>query len=502
MSDSGPLTLGTAGHIDHGKTELVRQLTGVHTDRLPEERERGITIVLGYAQLVLPSGRRLSVVDVPGHERFVRTMVAGATGIDLFLMVIAADDGCKPQTIEHAAVLDALDVRDGVVAITKADLADPELAKQEAAELLPGREAIACSSRTGAGMAELKAALDRAVARATSRAAAPGPPILHIDRVFSVQGRGVVITGTLWSGTIRDGDTLALLPRGTRVRVRGLQVHELTVRHAAAGQRVAVNLGGVRLRDVARGDVLAEPGAVAEVGVLDCALQLTGVRHGERVRVHHGTRDSPGRAAHLEDDLWQLRLERPVLAADGDRVVVRRLSPADTVGGGVVLDAAARRPRRPRVLVDRLQRRRDGEPEPEPQPAPEPAHTADAPAAPPEELAAAEQRLREASVALLSEAQLTESSAVLRALRENGCAVRVSGRLYAHAVAVTEARDLVVRLIETEGDITLARLRDAMGTSRRSAQAWLEHFDVTRVTSRLPDDRRVLWRPFGRSTPR
>jgi selenocysteine-specific elongation factor len=498
MSD-GPLTLGTAGHIDHGKTMLVQRLTGVDTDRLPEERERGITIALGYAPLVLPSGRRLSVVDVPGHERFVRTMVAGATGIDLFLMVIAADDGVKPQTVEHAAVLRALNVTEGVVAVTKADVAEPGPALEAARELLPGREAIACSSRSGWGLDELRAALDRAAVRSTSRAATPGPPILHIDRAFSVQGRGVVVTGTLWSGTVREGDSLALLPGGARVRIRGLQVHDVPVREAAAGQRVAANLGGVRLRNVARGDALAAPGALAEVDVLDCALELTDVRHAERVRVHHGTRDATGRAAHLDEDLWQLRLERPLLARDGDRVVVRRLAPPDTVGGGVVLEAAARRHGRRQELLDRLRRRRDGEPEPqlEAEPAQQPAPVAEAPpAASAAELAAAETRLREAGVALISEAQLTDDGAVLHALREAGEAVRVSGRLYAPREVVPEVRDQVVDLIRAEGDITLARLRDALGTSRKSAQAWLEHFDGTRVTMRLPDDRRVLSRRY------
>jgi selenocysteine-specific elongation factor len=328
-------------------------------------------------------------------------MVAGATGIDLFLMVIAADDGVKPQTVEHAAVLRALHVTEGVIAVTKADLADPGPALEAAGELLPGREAIACSSRTGSGLAELREALDRAAARSTSRAATSRPPILHIDRVFSVRGRGVVVTGTQWSGTIHEGDTLALLPGGARVRVRGLQVHDVPVGEAAAGQRVAVNLSGVRLREVNRGDALTAPGALAEVDVLDCALELTDVSHGARVRVHHGTRDATGRAAHLCEDLWQLRLERPLLAADGDRVVVRRLAPADTLGGGVVLDAAARRHGRRQDLLDRLRRRRDGVPEPALEPiaqkapmAVEPPPTASAAA-----LAAAEARLHEAGIA-------------------------------------------------------------------------------------------------------
>ncbi len=203
MTASGPLTLGTAGHIDHGKTALVRALTGVDTDRLPEERERGISIALGYAPLTLPSGRRLSLIDVPGHERFVRTMVAGASGVDLYLMVVAADDGVMPQTVEHAAVLSALDVTAGVVAITKVDLADPGRAEREVRALLPDAGAVVpCSAETGAGVAEVAAALDAVAADLPTRAELSGEPLLHIDRSFTVAGIGTVVTGTLWSGTL------------------------------------------------------------------------------------------------------------------------------------------------------------------------------------------------------------------------------------------------------------------------------------------------------------
>ncbi len=255
-----PLTLGTAGHIDHGKTALIRALTGVDTDRLPQERDRGISIELGYASLTLPSGRRLSVIDVPGHERFVRTMVAGATGIDLYLMTVAADDGVMPQTREHAAVLRALGIAAGVVAITKIDLADPEVAMLEAAELLPGAPAVAVSARTGQGLDELRAALDRAAAALHSRAESTAPARLHVDRAFTIRGAGTVVTGTLWSGQIARGDELVLLPSGRRARVRGVQVHDEPVERALAGGRVAVNLTGVSLEEVERGDVLASAG--------------------------------------------------------------------------------------------------------------------------------------------------------------------------------------------------------------------------------------------------
>jgi selenocysteine-specific elongation factor len=512
---AGPLVLGTAGHIDHGKTALVAALTGTDTDRLPEERERGISIALGYARLPLPSGRVLSLVDVPGHERFVRTMVAGATGIDLFLMVVAADDGVMPQTVEHAEVLRGLGVTRGVVAVTKADLADPAEAAVQAAELLPGCEVVACSARTGAGLEDVVAALERLVARvpgrdAPSRRAAPtgrpegqagrapraadaaASPVLHVDRVFTVAGRGTVVTGTLWSGILETGAALELSPGARAVRVRGLEVHGRAQDRAGAGQRVAVALSGVRRRDVARGDVLATPGARVERAVLDCALDLREPRHGERVHVHHGTRESPGRLSHLEDDLFQLRLDRPLMAVDGDRVVVRRPSPAGTLGGGVVLDAAARRHGRRPDVVARLRRRRDGEPEPVavPAPAPEPAPAPTPAAAPSAAALALEARLVEAGLAFPSEAVL-DAPAALAELLGLGRAVRVSGRLVGHALTVTAARDRILALLTAEGSTSLAEVRDLLGTSRKPAQALLEHLDAQRLTLRRPDDRRV-----------
>src|SRR4051812_29999510 len=264
-----PLTLGTAGHIDHGKTALVRALTGVDTDRLPEEKARGISIALGYASLA-PG---LSVIDVPGHERFVRTMVAGATGIDLYLMVVAADDGVMPQTREHATVLAALGVGVGVVALTKCDVADPARAAAEAAELLPGAEIVPVSSRTGAGLDALRAALDRAAARVQSRAS-DGPLRLHVDRVFSIRGAGTVITGTLWSGMAARGDHVTILPAGRAARVRGLEVHDAPVERAEAGQRVALNLAGVDRDEVARGDVVVgASGAAGPTYRVDVALE-------------------------------------------------------------------------------------------------------------------------------------------------------------------------------------------------------------------------------------
>jgi selenocysteine-specific elongation factor len=487
-------TLGTAGHIDHGKTALVAALTGVDTDRLPAEKARGISIELGYAPLELPSGRRLSVVDVPGHERFVRTMVAGATGIDLYLMVVAADDGVMPQTVEHATVLAALGVDKGVVAVTKADLAEPARAAAEAAELLPGAAVIACSARTRAGVEEVRAALDRVAAGLAGRGDGDGGPVLHVDRAFTIRGAGTVVTGTLWSGAVATGDRLVLLPADRPVRVRSVQVHDEPVERAGAGQRVALNLAGVAVREVARGDVVAAPGAVAPARLLDCALTLRDARHGMRAHVHHGTREAPARLADLGDGLWQARLERPLLARAGDRVVVRAIAPPDTLGGGVVLDPAARRHgRRPEVL-ERLQRLRRGEPEPEPTPeaAPAPEPAAPAPAPLPASALALEQRLRAAGHEPPSESELDPAD--LRALRDAGRAVRVGRAMYAHPDAVASVRARVEAVIAAEGSITLARLRDELATSRRYAQALLEHLDAERVTKRLPDDSRVLRR--------
>jgi selenocysteine-specific elongation factor len=360
-----PLTLGTAGHIDHGKTALIRALTGIDTDRLPEERARGISIELGYASLELPSGRRLSVVDVPGHERFVRTMVAGATGIDLFLMTIAADDGVMPQTREHAAVLEALGVRTGVVAVTKSDLADPDLALIEASELLPEAEAVAVSARTGEGLAELRAALERAAGAVDSRAEMDAAARLHVDRVFTIRGAGTVVTGTLWSGQIGRGDELEVLPQGRRVRVRGAQVHDQPVERAPAGQRVAVNLVGTAVDELERGDVLVSAGAGLEPSYrVDAELEFrpdAEPEGGDRVQIHHGTREAPARLTWLGGRFWQVRLEQPIVPATGDRLVVRQIAPPDTLGGGRVLDPHPRRHGPSRDVTARLERLARGE---------------------------------------------------------------------------------------------------------------------------------------------
>ncbi len=489
-----PLTIGTAGHIDHGKTALVQSLTGIDTDRLPEEKSRGITIVLGYAPLRLPGGRLLSLVDVPGHERLIRVMVSGATGIDLFLLVIAADDGVMPQTLEHVRVLQALGVSRGVVAVTKSDLADPAPAVRAAAELLPGVDVVACSARTGTGVAEVAAALERVAARLVSRSEAPRGAVLHIDRVFTIKGSGTVVTGTLWSGEIQRGDRLCLLPGDRGVRVRGLQVHDRPVQRALAGQRVAVNLAGVERRAVSRGDVLAADGAgIVSTYRIDTELHLhEPVADRERVQVHHGTRDTPGRVVQGDGGRWQLRTERPLIAADGDHLVIRRISPPDTLGGGVVVTAAAGG----RRVADAGIANANGAGEAGEAGGDEAGGAAGAEAPPALDPAALalEERLRDAGHEPPSEAELGEQARHLAALRDHGRAVRIGRSMYAHPEAIARVQAVVERIATEEGSVTLARLRDELATSRKFAQALLEHLDAARVTRRQEDDSRVLRR--------
>jgi selenocysteine-specific elongation factor len=362
MTEARAFTLGTAGHIDHGKTALVRALTGVDTDRLPEERARGISIALGYASLPLPSGRVLSVVDVPGHERFVRTMISGATGIDLALLVVACDDGVMPQTREHAAILELLDVRTAVVALTKRDLVDAETAELAAADVddlladsaLAGSAIVETSTRSGAGLDALREALDHAAAALAPRTRS-GPTRLPIDRAFTLRGIGTIVTGTLWSGAIAVGDRLALVPTGGEVRVRSVEVHDEGVERAHAGQRVAANLVGVERSAIPRGAELVTPGALPASYRLDAEVRALpegpGVSHGALVQVLLGTACIEARVALLEtgrlapgsSGLAQLRLRELVAAARGDRAILRITAPQATIAGALVLDPAPQR---------------------------------------------------------------------------------------------------------------------------------------------------------------
>jgi selenocysteine-specific elongation factor len=499
-----PLTLGTAGHIDHGKTALIKALTGKDTDRLPEEHKRGISIELGYAQLELPSGRTLSVVDVPGHERFVRTMVAGATGIDLFLICIAADDGVMPQTREHLAVLRQLGVDRGVVAITKSDVADPAIAADEASELVPGAEVVPVAALRGDGLDELRAALDRAAAGTPSRATdADARARLHVDRSFSLKGIGTVVTGTLWSGSVAVGDQVAILPRGDHARIRSVQVHDRAAERAAAGQRVAVNLVGIRRDEIGRGDVLVTGSEIRPAYILDARVALEAgeppLEAGMRLHVHHGTRESAGRVYPLGDDYVQLRLESQIVAMRGDRVILRRVAPPDTIGGATVIEAPARRHSARTEVVERLRAieagaepgtsdtRSDGgqRPDADPRAALDPAAIA------------LRDLLRADGEQPRTDSELADAAGVdaaaFRALEAEGSAIRVARNLHFDAAALDGLVARVVAICERDGSATIASVRDELGTSRKYAQAILEHMDAAKITLRR-DDEHVLRR--------
>jgi selenocysteine-specific elongation factor len=479
MSESArPLTVGTAGHVDHGKTALVRALTGQDTDRLAEERRRGISIELGFAELDL-GPRRLSLVDVPGHERFVRTMVAGASGIDLFLLVVAADDGVMPQTREHMAVLRALRVEAGVVALTKCDLADRglrELVLEECDGLVPGILPVEVSARTGEGLDLLREALAVA-AGAGDREASPRPggaPLLHVDRAFTIAGHGTVVTGTLWAGAMERGQEVVLLPSGRRARIRALEVHGRRVDSAPPCTRVAVNLRGIGLDQVRRGDAITVPdGEARPTYRLDLRLEsgAEAIAAEKRVQAHLGTREAPARVVPLEDGLVQLRLEAPLIARAGDRVVVRRIAPPDTLGGGPIADPAPRR----------------RGPHSRPRPAPEsPPPERRSPPAKPGDLARrllielTRDGLRPRPPTDLAEATGVDRPAAVRALGELVRAekvVRLKPDVLYPTGSYARIRSLILERATSAGSTSIAEVRDQLGISRKYAQALLEHLD-------------------------
>lgn len=376
--------IGTAGHVDHGKTVLVKALTGKDTDRLKEEKERGISIELGFAPFRLPSGIQAGLVDVPGHERFIKNMLAGVGGIDLVLLVIAADEGIMPQTREHLGIIDLLQVPQGVIVITKTDLVEDdwlELIKEEARELvagtvLAGAPIAEVSAVKGIGIKELVALIDEMAENIKERSVT-GQPRLSIDRVFSITGFGTVVTGTLIEGTISVGDKVEILPENIEARVRGLQVHSEKAEKAEAGQRVAVNLAGLELEDIARGSVLAAPGYLRPSHRLDLRVKLLPgeekpLVNRARVRVHLGTAEILARVILLESEeimpgetgFAQLECEQPMVAARGDRVVIRSYSPMRTIGGGTIIDPGPpKRKRFNKSVIDTLTTKEKGEPE-------------------------------------------------------------------------------------------------------------------------------------------
>ena len=618
MPDTGEqrisLTIGTAGHVDHGKTTLVRYMTGTDTDRLEEEHRRGISIVPGYAELDLPSGRRASLVDVPGHERFVKNMVSGATGVDAFLLVVAADDGVMPQTREHLDVLRVLGIEQGVVALSKVDAVDDEtaeLAALEVEELLESLSipapVVPVSGATGEGVDGLLRALDGLAAQTAGRRR-DGLARLPVDRSFLLKGIGVVVTGTLWSGEIRPGDALHT-PKGKRPRVRSIQNHGRPAEVAHAGARTALDLTGVEASEIEAGDVLLSQPVPASRD-LDVRLRLLEsakpLSHGARLRLHHGTISTNARARLSggeglppgESVLARLRLEEPIVALPGDRFVLRSLAPPVTVGGGTVLDPApvGRRPdptwlmalesgdaaRAIPLALARAAGRgmttgelslalavspeevsRAVETSPEVETVGEELHApvaeiaaaresllgalkrraAERPESP--ELTVAEARTSTGLSARLADALLadlgieevrvgeggvglagtggtppelereaeellgrlraagteppaTEPTPALRLLLKRDEAVDLGGSLFAARESAEEVLERIKAVCLERGEISLAGLRDDLGTSRKYAQAWLEYSDAAGLTSRTGDVR-VLTRRHRRA---
>lgn len=356
MKSMKKIVLGTAGHIDHGKTSLVRKITGIDTDRLDEEKRRGMTIELGFAALTLPSGQMVSIIDVPGHEKFVKAMVAGVTGIDLVMLVIAADEGIMPQTREHLDILNLLQVQSGVIALTKTDIVDEEWLEMVVEDIrgtlqgttLEGSQIIPVSSVTGEGIPKLLETLDDLALKVQAK---EGEELfrLPIDRVFSMQGHGTVVTGTITSGNVTKGELLEIYPSGRTARVKGIQVHNTSVDEATAGDRCALNLTGIGKSEISRGDTIARQGTLSPIRLADAVLYLVqgkgSLVHNQRVHVHSGTKEVLARVRILGADeipeggkgYIQLRFEEPVALLRKDRFIIRSYSPTVTIGGGWIL---------------------------------------------------------------------------------------------------------------------------------------------------------------------
>ncbi|WP_157729617.1 selenocysteine-specific translation elongation factor [Tumebacillus algifaecis] len=377
------LILGTAGHIDHGKTTLVKALTGKDTDVHKEEKERGITIDIGFAPVNLPDGRRVGVIDVPGHERFVRNMLAGAGGIDLILLVIDVQDGIMPQTLEHLHILEMLHVQKGIIVLTKIDRVEDEwllMVEEEvrsglAGTFLAAAPLIPVSATTGVGIESLRQEIGRLAAEVVPREVT-APLRLPVDRVFSVAGFGTVVTGTVYAGQVQVGDTVEILPQRLPVRVRHIQVHGESADSARAGQRAALNLHGVERSDLERGMVIAQSGLYQATNRVDARLHLLddaprALTNRMRIRFYIGASEAMGRVSILdgdqlspgEDSLVQIDLESPIVCASGDRFIIRTFSPMLTIGGGTIIDphpAREHRRRRDYVLEELEQREKGG----------------------------------------------------------------------------------------------------------------------------------------------
>lgn len=369
------IIIGTAGHIDHGKTTLIKALTGVETDTLAEEKKRGISINLGFTYFDLPSGRRAGIVDVPGHEKFIKNMLAGATGMDVVLLIISATEGIMPQTKEHLDILSYLKIKRGIIVLTKSDVADSELKElikediqaQVEKTFLSGAEIIEVDSLSGTGIDDLASKIDEVCASVDGRNTQI-PPRINIDRVFTVNGFGTVVTGTLIEGEIHIGDSLEIYPNGLQTKIRNIQVHDENVTKAIAGQRVAVNISNVSVQEIGRGDVLSAPKYLGETMSLDVKINLVPdyektLKMWDRLRLYIGTREVMCRIVPLGQDVIeagddayaQLRLEETVVAKNGDNFVIRNYSPMETIGGGVILDVAPKKHKRKDVnLINAL----------------------------------------------------------------------------------------------------------------------------------------------------
>ena len=377
------IIIGTAGHIDHGKTTLIKALTGRDTDTLKEEKERGISINLGFTYFDLPSGKRAGIVDVPGHERFIKNMLAGVSGIDIVLLVIAGDEGVMPQTREHLNILSILGIKKGIVVVTKKDMIDSEwldviiedIQSYLKGTFLESSDIIPVSSITGEGIDELVKKID-ILSEGVKEKDFGSSFRLPVDRVFTISGFGTVVTGTLISGTVTEGDKVQIYPSNIEVKVRNIQVHEDSVKSAYAGQRVAINLSNVKVEDIKRGDVAAAKGSIEPSMMIDCRLNYIKdaekpLENRDRVRIYHGTSELLGRIVILDRDiinpgdssLVQIRLECPISAKQGDVYVIRTYSPMLTVGGGIVIDPnSPKRKRFDSKSIDELLTREHGNP--------------------------------------------------------------------------------------------------------------------------------------------
>jgi selenocysteine-specific elongation factor len=375
--------IGTAGHIDHGKTTLIKALTGRDTDRLREEKERGISIELGFTYFDLPSGRRAGIIDVPGHEKFIKNMLAGAGGIDVVILVIAADEGVMPQTREHLNILSLLHVKKGVIALTKKDMVDPEwlemiieqVREETVGSFLEGAKIIPVSSINGEGLKELIAEID-SVTEVVEEKDTHEVFRLPVDRSFTITGFGTVVTGTLISGSINEGDRIEIYPRKIETRVRSIQVHEKNVKTAYAGQRVAINIANIKLEEIQRGDILAQPRQMEPTMMVDARLEILkaadkAIDNRDRLRFYHGTSEIMCRVVLLdreelkpgESAFVQLRLEEETACMKGDRFVIRTYSPMLTIGGGTILESnPPKRKRFKEDVIEELKIKEQGNP--------------------------------------------------------------------------------------------------------------------------------------------